>query len=285
VEAKNLFIQKFIKRFKISNGVQEMTGNEHKTIVINGVTGGIGAAIARKLAQQGYSLALVGRDSQKLSHLKTDLLGLTGKNSIEIFVVSALKKELVDYAASEILKKYTSVYAYINSAGYVKQGSIFEVSDENWSDLFKLSLMSNIWFVSGLAKNMIEKKEGRIIFINGVFSIEPSPDFIINSTLTGAIRNLAKALSKDLGQYKVTVNTINPGATDTALWEGIVTTLSSKLDITGEEFNKKSVSAIPLNRIATPLDVANCVAYLCSKEADYINGAGFTLDGGFTASC
>jgi NAD(P)-dependent dehydrogenase (short-subunit alcohol dehydrogenase family) len=262
-----------------------MTGNEHKTIVINGATGGIGTTIAKELAKQGYSLALVGRNIQKLSSLKDELLLLSQIGNIKIFEVPELKKELFDFTINKILKECVNIYAYINSAGYVQQGGILEVSDENWSDLFILSLMSNIWFISGLSKNMIEKKDGRVIFINGVFSIEPSPDFIINSTLTGAIRNFSKALSKDFGRFNVTVNTINPGATDTVLWEGILKKLSSKFNISQTELSKKSTSEIPLNRIATPQDVANCVSYLCSKEASYVNGIGFTLDGGFTSSC
>ena len=261
-----------------------MSENKQKTIVINGATGGIGRAIAQKLAKQGYALTLVGRDADKLTSVKQELHAL-GNNNISTFAFSHVGKEAIFAVAQKILQEREGVYAYINSAGYVKQCGVLEVSDKDWEDLFKISLMSNIWFISALAENMMKNNEGRIILVNGVFSVEPSPDVIINSTLTGAVRNFAKALSKDFGRHKITVNTINPSATDTILWKNIVTTLASKLGISEEEMHEKSTAGIPLNRIATPEDVANCAAYLCSKEAAFINGVGLILDGGMTASC
>lgn len=262
-----------------------MKSNVQKTIVINGATGGIGSAIAKKLAQQGYSLALIGRNADKLSGLKNEIKPFLKDNQVEVFVLPELKKEHVEYTVNSIIQKFKDIYAFINSAGYVKHGKILDVSDEHWSDLFNISLMSNIWFISLLSPTMIKSKKGRIIFINGIFSKEPSPDCIINSTFTGAIRNFSKSLSKDLGQHNLTVNIINPGPTDTALWKNVVKKFALKQEVSPAELSKKFAAGIPLQRIAHPEDIANCAAYLCSPEAEYINGASFTIDGGLTSSC
>lgn len=107
---------------------------------------------------------------------------------------------------------------------------------------------------------------------------------LINSTLTGATNNFAKAISKDIGRHGVRVNVLNPGATDTPLWDG----LHKKLDLEGKQskkdFLQQIAKDIPLNRIATPGDIANMVSFLCSDHAQYLNGAFLTVDGGACAT-
>lgn len=262
-----------------------MINTSHKIIVINGASGGIGSAVAQKLAEQGYHLFLLGRSYEKLTALQQKIFNDTGNKEINILVITDFSKKSIVNTANKIISNNKKIYAYINCAGFVKHGGIFQASENDWHDIINLSLMSNIWFISTLAQEMITAKEGRIIFINGIFSIEPQPDFIVNSVVTGAIRNLSKALAKYLGEYNITVNCINPGATNTTLWENIVENLSGTHQISVEDINKNTITAIPLHRIAEPSDVSNCALYLCSDAAQYINGANITLDGGYTGSC
>jgi NAD(P)-dependent dehydrogenase (short-subunit alcohol dehydrogenase family) len=127
---------------------------------------------------------------------------------------------------------------------------------------------------------MIKNKAGKIVLINGVLSLQPDPNLIISSTITGGMNNFAKALSRDLGKHNIRVNTINPGATTSPLWDSVVKDLAKAFQIEEKVIFEKANSDSPLGRIAKIDDIANAVNFLCEDNSKYINGAFITVDGG-----
>jgi len=102
--------------------------------------------------------------------------------------------------------------------------------------------------------------------------------------LAGAVNNFAKAISKDLGKNGVRINVLNPGATDTPLWGRLYKQFGLEGTKIKNEFLAQIAQGIPLNRLATPIDIASIISFLCSTSAQYLNGTFLTIDGGACAT-
>ena len=169
--------------------------------------------------------------------------------------------------------------ALINCVGVVPIGSVLDVSENEWEKTFNVSFMSAVRLIKAFVPFM-KKEGGSVVLINGVFAIQPDPHFVVSAAMTGALRNFAKAISKDLVQYGIRVNSILPGATKTKLWDSIAIRLGEKLHISAEKLSTNVAESNPQKRLAHPSEIAHAVKFLCSDEASYINGTSMTLDGG-----
>jgi NAD(P)-dependent dehydrogenase (short-subunit alcohol dehydrogenase family) len=255
-----------------------MKVNNNHYVVINGAYGGMGFAIANKLAESGYSLILLGRNKNKLNDGYVEIKGRFNGIDIVCYEVNVKENSSMEKAAFAAKQAGYKIDAIVNAVGVVPIGSILEVTEENWENAIQTSLMSAVRLVKSFAPLMIENKAGKIILINGVLSRQPEPSLIISSTVTGAINNFAKALSRDMGKHNIRVNTLNPGATETPLWERVVNQLAATYQIDKEKITEQAKSQVPLGRIAKVDDIA--VSFLCSDSSQFINGAFITIDGG-----
>ena len=115
-------------------------------------------------------------------------------------------------------------------------------------------------------------------------SQQPNPLFVVSSVMTGATRNLAKAMSKHLAQSGVTVNVVNPGLTQTPLVDRVFGNISKATGSASSALMENAVKDIPLGRIATPEDIAHYVGFLCGPTAAFLNGTTLNIDGGYTST-
>ncbi len=254
--------------------------NSNHYAVINGAYGGMGFAIANKLAETGYSLILLGRNKNKLNECNAKIKNKFSDIDIACYEVDVQDNCSMEKAALAVKQAGVYIDAIVNAVGVVPIGSILEVTEKNWESAIQTSLMSAVRLTKNFAPLMINNKTGKIILINGVLSRQPEPSLIISSTVTGAINNFAKALSRDIGKHNIRVNTLNPGATETPLWDEVVNQLATNYKIDKEQVTEQAKSQVPLGRIANVNDIANAVNFLCSDSSQFINGAFITIDGG-----
>ena len=121
---------------------------------------------------------------------------------------------------------------------------------------------------------------GRIINIISTSVKEPIPGLGVSNTIRGAVGNWAKTLSKELGQYGITVNNILPGSTETGRIRDLIKNRATNQNKTPEEIEQNMKEQIPVGRFAEPAEIAYAVAFLASPSADYISGVNLTVDGG-----
>jgi NAD(P)-dependent dehydrogenase (short-subunit alcohol dehydrogenase family) len=181
--------------------------------------------------------------------------------------------------AHNIKKQNFLVKVLINSVGIVPVGSLLDVKESAWQEAFQVSFMGCVNFIRNFSP-LMKIHGGSIVIINGVLAIQPDPSLVVSAAVTGALRNFAKAISKDLIQYGIRVNSILPGATQTPLLENIASQLSLINKSTSKKIISNIVASNPLGRLATPKDIAHTTNFLCSKFASYINGAFIAVDGG-----
>ena len=239
-----------------------------KTGLITGASSGIGAGIARALANEGVRLAITGRRVDQLEELASSIAQDGGEVPI-VVPGNITNADEVAAIASESLSRLGSVNILVNAAGGSRPLS--ESGNETvWQEAFLLNFNAARWLTETVLPNMRTLGWGRIINISG--SMEPRTS---NAAMPAkaALHLWAKGLSCDVAKYGITVNCIPPGRINT---EQTLTKLHPD-EKSRQDFIDKN---IPIGYFGDPEDVAYLVSFLASPLARYITGAVLPVDGG-----
>lgn len=240
-----------------------------KTVLITGSSRGIGAATARRLAEN-YKIVINYKNS------KDEALALLSKirkvNPMSLAIKADVsKEEEVDYLFDTIEKNFGSVDILINNAGKSHVGLIQDMTYENWQEIINTNLNSVFLTSKRAIGPMIRQKSGVIINMSSIWGKEGAALEAAYSASKGAINSFTKALSKELAPSNIRVNAIAPG---------VVLTDMMKNDY-GEKDLKLIKEDIGLGRFADPKEIADLIAFLISDEASYITGSIIDINGGF----
>lgn len=240
-----------------------------KTVLITGSSRGIGAAIARRLAEN-YKIVINYNNS------KDEALALLSEirkiNPMSLAIKADVSKEdEVDYFFSTIEKNFGPVDILINNAGKSYVGLIQDMGFEKWQEIINTNLNSVFLTSKRAIGPMVSKKDGVIINMSSIWGKEGASLEVAYSATKGAINSLTKALAKELAPSNIRVNAIAPGVVLT--------------DMMKEDFSERELDLIKedigLNRFADPKEIADLVAFLVSDEASYITGSIIDINGGF----
>ncbi len=202
--------------------------------IITGGTKGIGKAIAIKLAEQGYDLAICARSRQDLENF-TEELKYTGVKIVSGQADCSIKEEV--YAFCELIKKKMSgVAVLVNNVGTYLPGSLLDESDDQLEQQLNLNLKSAYYFSKYFGKIMRDQQSGHIFNICSVAAKEVVENAGSYSVTKTALLSLNNVLRQELSKYNVKVTAILPGSTLTSSWEG---------------------TEIPAERFVQPEDIAN----------------------------
>jgi 3-oxoacyl-[acyl-carrier protein] reductase len=243
-----------------------------KEIILCGGSKGIGASIFNLLTKTGYDVYCISRtigELENFSNVKHIPCDLSSEKSREI----ALDK----------LSTLKNVWGLINNCSGPRTGSCFESTNEDFLDSLEAHLFASNQFANSLIPKMKILGGGRIINIISVTAKIPLANMVVSNTVRGAMLNWSKTLSKEIGQFNITVNNVLPGYTETERLKEVIKGVSTKQNLTEIEYAKKIKSEIPLNRFGQPEEIASLVEFLISTKSSFINGASIPIDGGWTA--
>jgi NAD(P)-dependent dehydrogenase (short-subunit alcohol dehydrogenase family) len=229
-----------------------------KTALIIGGGSGMGAAAARKLAADGYAVAVMS-SSGKGEALASELggLGFTGSNRN----VDDLKR-FVDLA----LEKFGRIDALVNSAGHGPRASLLQITDEQWLDGMDIYFMNVVRAVRLIASIMITQKSGAIVNISTAWVTEPSAMFPTSAVARAGLAAYTKLFAESHAAHNVRMNNVLPG------WIDSLPQLDERRD------------AVPMGRYGTSEEIAATIAFLVSDGAAYITGQNLRVDGGLMRS-
>jgi len=256
----------------------------NRVALVSGATGGMGSAICLRLLMDGLRVVMLGRDEAKLGRASQALASAETKDRLFTQVVDIGNAQSVDKAVAQIVTRFGTITDLVHAAGDGPVAPLLETTEAMWHDTVGGKLLGTIRLTRAVAAEMVTRRSGRVVVVNGVFSQEPDPHFPINSTVNCGLAGFAKAISRDLGRQGVRVNVVNPGATATPLWDDICAALATRFGLQPEDVNRQVQEKIPTGRLASPADVADAVAFLLSPRACHINGATLNVDGGATAA-
>ena len=263
---------------------------KNKTAVITGAGGkyGIGRSIALRLASEGANI-VVNDLKTKIKELN-NLRELIIKKSSNCLVVCGdiSKSKDVEFLIKKINKKFNRIDILINNAAASAKFDrvpIISLHEKIWDNIHDINLKGTFLSCKFVAKEMIKNNNGgKIINISSSVGKDyVKENYGAYSSSKFAIRGLTQVLAKELGKHNILVNAICPGAIVTERTNNIVKSLyknESNLNRAIKKYVKENVDNTPLGRLCTTEDVSNLVAFLCSKESDFITGKSITLDGG-----
>ena len=246
-----------------------------KVAVVTGAAQGIGQAIARRLARDGYAVALVDINADALAEVQREIEELGGT----VLCLSADLSRLEDvqvmiHRASE----WGSLTALINNAGRVNTKPYLEVTEEDWDSILTLDLKTVFFAMQFAAKHM--QAGSRMVNISSISGRSGRADQAPYAAAKSGVISLTRSAALSFAPQGITVNAVCPGVVDTPITRRIHEIRASALGITPEESLARMIARIPLGRIETPEDVAGAVSFLCSPDAAYITGQSLNVCGG-----
>jgi NAD(P)-dependent dehydrogenase (short-subunit alcohol dehydrogenase family) len=258
---------------------------------------GFGRAIATRLAREGADVVVTGRtasphrnrelkDGWRGLEAVTDEIKALGRKAL-VITCDITKSDEVDKMVEDTVKKFGQIDILVNNAGIHTFSTIDKMSNETWSENISVNLTGTFFCSRAVAREMIKRSKGgkiiNIASVNGKAG-SGSGSSAYSASKFGVI-GLTQSLALELAPHSINVNSVCPTLGDTDMaWENFES--EAKRDgITVQEamerLIKKRVTSIPLRRLVTGEDVANMVAFLASKEAEYITGQSINVDGGF----
>ncbi|MDR2772337.1 MAG: SDR family oxidoreductase [Elusimicrobiota bacterium] len=237
----------------------------NKIALVTGASKGIGAAIAKTLARDGFDIWLNYRSNDdKANETKAEIERLSRKCVLLKFDVA--KYEEVEAALSPLLEKGEMPFAVINNAGFRRDTLLIWMKPQEWQDVISVTLNGYFNVTKTVLPFMLRNREGRIINIASAAAHFGTPGQGNYSAAKAGLIGAAKSLAVEVAKRNVLVNVISPGFIETEMIEGLPTELILK--------------NIPLGRFGKVEDIAEMAAFLSSERAGYITGRVFQVDGG-----
>jgi len=241
-----------------------------KVALVTGASKGIGAEIARHLADEGASV-IVNYSSSKTGADKV-VADITAKGGKAVAVQGDVSKAKdVERIFAETKKQFGSLDVLVNNAGIYEFSPIGEVTEDKFHRLFNTNVLG-LLLASQQAANLFGPEGGSIINIGSVVSRITPPGSSIYSATKSAVDAVTGALARELGPKKIRVNSINPGMVET---EGV-----HSAGFIGSDFEKGAVAQTPLGRIAQPDDIAPLAVFLASSDSGWLTGETIVASGG-----
>lgn len=239
-----------------------------KVALVTGGAKGIGAAICRALAEDGYCVAVNYNTSQtEAQALKNELSTLT---EIEIFKADVSDSACVNEMFNNIEKAFGGVDVLINNAGISQQALFTDITDNMWQMMIGTNLTGAFNCCRRALPYMINQKNGIIVNVASMWGEVGASMEVHYSAAKAGLIGLTKALAKEVGLSGVRVNAVSPGV--------VLTDMMAQFSESDREALRDET---PLNRLGTPEDIANTVAFLCSDKAEFITGQVIPVNGGF----
>lgn len=236
--------------------------------LVTGASRGIGAAIARLLAERGAKVVINHRASASEAEAVAAQIQAIGGQALVVQADVSVADE-ANALVKATLNAFGRIDILVNNAGTTRDTLIMMMKPEDWDTVMTTNLKSAYNCAKAVLRPMLKQRAGRIINITSVVGLAGAAGQTNYAASKAGIIGFTKSLAKEVGSRQVTVNAIAPGFIPTAL-----------TDVLPEEARQQAIAATPLGRLGTCEDVAEAVAFFASSGASFITGQVLSVDGG-----
>jgi 3-oxoacyl-[acyl-carrier protein] reductase len=233
--------------------------------LVTGGSRGIGAAIAKRLARDGYDVVISFRTRRDAAEAVASEIAAAGRRAwLEPFDVT--DRGAARTALERLLVERGVPAAVVLNAGITRDGLLGMMSDADWDQVIATGLGAFFNVVRPLVGELLRARRGRIVAIASVSGLMGNAGQVNYSAAKGGLIAAVKALSREIGKRGITVNAVAPGLIDTEMVKDLPL--------------ERMLQAVPLGRLGRPEEVAAAVSYLCSEDAGYVTGQVLSVNGG-----
>lgn len=238
--------------------------------IVFGASGGIGSELCRRLAQNGSSVVLVGRDKEKLEEVHPEL-DLSSSLMIE---ADPLNSQDVSKVFKTVSDKFGRIHGVANCVGSILLKPAHTTSDAEFHNVMSTNLLSSFNILRESVKSMMKTEGGSIAFCSSTVGLHGVPNHEAIAAAKGAVQGLALSAAATYGPRNIRVNCVAPGLTRTPM--------SAKLT-SSEAAVKSSLAMHTIKRLGEPVDIASALEFLLHPENSWITGQVLAVDGGLSS--
>jgi 2-hydroxycyclohexanecarboxyl-CoA dehydrogenase len=251
-----------------------MRGLKDRTVLVTGAANGIGAAIARRLAQEGCAVGVLDLDAEAGEKVVGEIKAGGGRASL--YIVDITDYDAVSRAVENFEAAFAPVAFLVNNAGWDRAANFLDTTPDFWRKIVAINLFGPLNMNHVVLRGMAARGFGRVVHIASDAGRVGSSGEAVYSACKGGIIAFTKTVARELVGKGVILNTLCPGPTDTAI-------LRSFLEgPDGSRIAESLKRAIPMKRLGVPEDYPGLVAFLLSDDAAYITGQTISVSGGLT---
>jgi 3-oxoacyl-[acyl-carrier protein] reductase len=243
-----------------------------RVAIVTGAARGIGAAIARRFAEEGAAVAILDLDEIQAATTAQEVGGDAGAIGVGCDVSDSAS---VEAAVARVVAELGGVHILVNNAGITRDNLLFKLTEDDWDLVMGVHLKGPFNMTKAAQKHFVEQKYGKILNLSSVSALGNRGQANYSAAKMG-IQGFTRTLGIELGPFGINANAIAPGFIATEMTDATAARL--KMDV--EEFRKLNADANPVRRVGFPEDIAAAAAFLCSDEASYITGQTLYVDGG-----
>ncbi|SHH29630.1 3-oxoacyl-[acyl-carrier-protein] reductase [Desulforamulus hydrothermalis] len=239
-----------------------------KVAIVTGASRGIGKAIALALAGAQADVVINYAGRADAAEATAEAVRQMGRRAL-VYRADVSDTGQVQQMVEAVLAEFGRVDILVNNAGITRDNLILRMKEEDWDTVLAVNLKSAFNTIKAVARPMVKARYGRIINVSSVVGLYGNPGQANYAAAKAGLIGLTKTMAKELGPRNITVNAVAPGFIMTDMTEHLT-----------PEAKEKLTSAIALNRLGKPEDVAGLVAFLASDYCSYITGQVIGVDGG-----
>jgi 3-oxoacyl-[acyl-carrier protein] reductase len=250
-----------------------MSNENQRTAIVTGAARGIGAAVAKRLADDGFAVAVLDLDESACKSVADEIVAAGGR---ALAVGADVADEAaVDAAVTRVAEELGAPTVLVNNAGIIRDNMLYKMTADDWDAVMNVHLRGSFLMSRAVQKYMTEATWGRIVNLSSTSALGNRGQANY-STAKAGLQGFTKTLAIELGKFGVTANAIAPGFIETDM----TAATAARVGMDFEEFKAAAASQIPVARTGRPEDIAHTVSFFASEGAGFVSGQVIYVAGG-----
>ncbi|ATD70107.1 MULTISPECIES: SDR family oxidoreductase [Gordonia] len=244
-----------------------------KTAIVTGAARGIGAAVAKRLADDGLAVAVLDLDADACADT---VKAITDKGGKALAVGANVADEAsVQAAVEKVANELGAPTVVVNNAGITRDNLLFKMTVDDWDAVMAVHLRGAFNVTKAAQKYMVDAGWGRVVNLSSTSALGNRGQVNYSAAKAG-MQGFTKTLAIELGKFGVTANAIAPGFIETEM----TAATAERIGVPFEDFKKASAAQIPVNRVGVPEDIAHTASFFISEGAGFVSGQVVYVAGG-----